>query len=85
MVNIGGSTTSVAVFEEGDVLAVKVLPVGANHITNDIAIGLRTSIETAEQVKLEYGVATPKDIKNREAINLEDVSENENGTISKKE
>ena len=85
VVNIGGATTSVAVFEEGDVLAVKVLPIGSNHITNDIAIVLRTSIETAEQVKLEYGSATAKDTKANEQINLEEVSENESGIISRKE
>lgn len=85
VVNIGGATTSVAVFEEGDVLAAKVLPIGANHITNDIAIGLRTSIELAEQVKLEYGMVMPKELKIKDEISLEDIAEGEEGTISKKE
>lgn len=84
VVNIGGSTTSVAVFEEGDILAAHVLPLGANHITADLAIGLRTSIEVAEQVKLGYGTASLSDLKMREEINLAEVVEGEEGAVSKK-
>jgi cell division protein FtsA len=54
VVDIGGGTTGVAVYEEGDVLYSSVLPVGAGHITNDLAIGLRTDIDTAEKIKLKY-------------------------------
>ncbi|NQU77897.1 cell division protein FtsA [Candidatus Falkowbacteria bacterium] len=85
VVNIGGATTSVAVFEEGDVLTAKVLPVGANHITNDIAIGLRTSIELAEQVKLDHGMLLSKDAKAKDEINLAEIDGEEEGSISKKE
>lgn len=55
VVDIGASTTSVVVYEEGDIIHVSVLPIGSEHITNDIALGLRTSIEVAERLKLEYG------------------------------
>jgi cell division protein FtsA len=55
VVNIGSSTTSLAVFEEGDLLHTAVLSIGSEHITNDIAIGLRNSIDIAEAVKLNYG------------------------------
>lgn len=54
VVNIGSATTSVAIFEEGDMIHTAVLPLGSGHITNDIAIGLRTSIDVAEAVKLTY-------------------------------
>ncbi|MBI4089930.1 MAG: cell division protein FtsA [Candidatus Kerfeldbacteria bacterium] len=84
LVNIGGATTSVVVFEEGDVLHVKVLPVGAGHITNDIAIGLRTSIELAEQVKLGVGTAAPDSIGKREEINLADFAGGEPTVVSRK-
>lgn len=83
LVNIGGATTSVVVFEEGDVLHVKVLPVGAGHITNDIAIGLRTSIDLAETIKLRVGVATPETVGKREEINLSEF-EGENAMVSRK-
>ena len=59
VLNIGASSTSMAVFEEGDLLHTAILPFGGDHITNDIAIGLRTSIEVAERVKLQYGHAVP--------------------------
>ncbi len=54
LIDIGAGSTGVAVFEEGDVLYSNILPVGSGHITNDIAIGLKTSIEMAEQIKLKY-------------------------------
>ena len=60
VIDIGASTTGLAVFEEGELLQVAVLPVGAAHITNDLAIGLRTEIETAEKLKLEHVNANPK-------------------------
>jgi len=58
VINVGGATTSMAVFEEGDVMHTSILPVGSEHITSDIAIGLRISIDAAEQLKLEHGSAT---------------------------
>ncbi|MCB9819838.1 cell division protein FtsA [Candidatus Nomurabacteria bacterium] len=54
VVDIGGSTTSVAVFEEGDLQFVSVIPVGGINITNDLAIGLKTDPEVAEKVKLTH-------------------------------
>jgi cell division protein FtsA len=51
VVNMGSATTSLAIFEEGDLLHTAVLPVGGDHVTNDIAIGLRTSIDIAEKVR----------------------------------
>src|SRR3989344_1212258 len=70
VVNIGAQTTSLAVFEEGDLLHSAVLPVGAGHFTNDIAIGLRISIDLAEKVKLGYGTALPAGISKHEEIDL---------------
>jgi cell division protein FtsA len=83
LVDIGGGTTSVAVFEEDDLLHVATIPVGGNHITNDIAIGLRTSIEVAERVKMEYGNATPSEIGKKENINLSEIDSQEEGIVSR--
>lgn len=58
-VDVGGSTTNIAVYEEGELLHTAVLPVGSNNITNDLAIGLRTDLDVAEQVKVQYAVAIP--------------------------
>lgn len=84
LVNIGSNTTSMMVFEEGDVLHTAILPVGAGHVTNDIAIGLRTSIDIAEKIKIEYGTAVPKDVNKHEEIDLADFSPNESGRVSKR-
>lgn len=84
VVNIGGNTTSVAVFEEGDLLLSKVLPIGSAHITNDIAIGLRVSIDLAEKIKLTYGSALPKEVSKKEMIDLSELDESENESVPKK-
>ncbi|MCA9325038.1 cell division protein FtsA, partial [Candidatus Saccharibacteria bacterium] len=60
VIDLGGATTSIAIFEEGDLQYVGVIPVGSNNITNDLAIGLKTDPEIAEQVKLTHGSATPQ-------------------------
>lgn len=84
VINIGGSTTSLAVFEEGDVLHTAILPIGSEHITSDIAIGLRVSIDTAEKVKLEYGTALSKDINKRDEVNIGELSGSDNNFVSRK-
>lgn len=57
VVDLGGATTSVAVFEEGDLQYVGVVPMGGANITNDLAIGLKTDPEVAEKVKLQHASA----------------------------
>ncbi|MFZ3031669.1 MAG: cell division protein FtsA [Candidatus Moraniibacteriota bacterium] len=83
IINIGGSTTSLAVFEDGDLLHLAVLPVGGAHVTNDIAIGLRTSIEVAETVKLQYGTALPDEVGKKEEIDLGVIDSREEGMVSR--
>ena len=58
LIDIGGGTTDVAVFVNGEIYYTAVLPVGGNHVTRDMAIGLRASQEEAEEAKLKYGCAT---------------------------
>lgn len=58
VIDMGGATTSVAVYEEGDLQYVGVVPIGGVHVTNDLAIGLKTDPEVAEQVKREHASAT---------------------------
>ncbi len=59
VVNMGSSTTSIAVFEERNLIHTAVIPVGSEYITNDIALGLRCPINLAERIKTEYGSANP--------------------------
>lgn len=84
LINIGSSTTSMAVFEEGDIVATHVLPVGSDHVTADIAIGLRVSLETAEAIKIVYGQAEADNLNKKEEINLSEFDEKENENISLK-
>lgn len=83
-VDVGGGTTSLAVYEERDLIHLAVLPIGAEHITNDIAIGLRTSIDVAEKVKLKYGSALASEISKKDQINLADFEPSEEGIVSQK-
>lgn len=84
LVDIGGGTTSLAVYEERELIYLSVLPVGGGHITNDAAIGMRTSVDVAEQVKLKYGSALPGEIGKREQINLAEINPEEEGSVSRK-
>jgi cell division protein FtsA len=60
VIDLGGATTSVAVFEEGDLQYVATIPLGGVNITNDLAIGLKTDPEIAEQVKLAHATMSPR-------------------------
>lgn len=74
LIDLGGTTTNIAVYEEGDLQHVAVLPVGSVNITNDLAIGLKTDLDIAEAVKLEHAVAMPsarKDAKTTVTIKIE--------------
>ena len=84
VIDVGCGGTNVAVFEEGTVLHTASLPVGGDNVTNDIAIGLRTSIDTAEKIKIEYGSCIPEDIHDRETIDLSLLSKIDTQTVSKK-
>ncbi|MDX9893406.1 MAG: cell division protein FtsA [Patescibacteria group bacterium] len=84
VINIGGSTTSLSVFEEGDILHTAVLPVGSDHITSDLAIGLRISIDTAEKIKLEYGTANASGIGKRDEVDIGELEGKESNFVSLK-
>lgn len=70
VLDIGAGVSDLAVFEEGDVYHTAVVPVGGAHITNDIAIGLRTDTDVAERVKLEHGMAIPKEVREKEEVDI---------------
>jgi cell division protein FtsA len=84
-VDIGASATTLSVYEEGVVLHSAVLPIGGEAVTNDIAIGLRTSIDTAETLKIEYGSSLPAEVNDRESIDLSQISKIDTQKIQKKQ
>lgn len=57
VLDIGGGTSDLAIYQNGSIRHTFVLPVAGNHFTNDIAIGLRTTLHDAERIKKEYGLA----------------------------
>lgn len=74
LLDIGAGTTELAVFEEGDLVHLAIFPVGSANITNDIAIGLKTDIDIAERVKIEYGSCLFKGKDKKEKIETEEES-----------
>lgn len=84
ILDIGAGVSDLAVYEEGDVCHSAVIPIGGAHITNDIAIGLRTDTDIAERVKLEYGFASPKEVREKEEVDLSSLSHTEDHKVSKK-
>jgi cell division protein FtsA len=77
VVDIGATSTTLIVYEEGDLLHTAVLPIGGDHITNDIAIGLRTSLEVAETVKHRIGHAVPGQVSRKDSYVLADFGSSE--------
>jgi len=84
VINLGGATTSIAVFEEDDLLHAAVLPVGSGLISSDIALGLRVSIDTAEKIKLREGSCLPKEFKKQDEMRFTEVGGIEEGSFSLK-
>jgi cell division protein FtsA len=69
--DIGGGTTDLAIYIEGMIWHTKVLPVGGNHVTNDVAIGLRLPFNVAEKVKIDRGHARAKDVDHSATFDLQ--------------
>lgn len=85
LIDIGAGTTGIAVFEDGDLVHACDLPIGADNITRDIALGLRASMEIAETIKLQYGSALPNEIARKEGIDLAKLDLGDTGIVSRKE
>ncbi|MEK7389080.1 MAG: cell division protein FtsA [Elusimicrobiota bacterium] len=59
LIDLGGQSVSIGVYCEGAIKYSKEIPIGADFITRDLAVGLKTSIATAERIKVEHGIAHP--------------------------
>ncbi len=73
VVDIGGGTTDIALFVEGSLWHTAVIPIGGNHLTNDIAVGLRTPSVEAEKIKIKYGSAMSSLVRGDETIEVPSV------------
>ena len=84
LIDVGASSTSMAVYEEGTLLQTKVIPIGSNHITNDIAIGLKISLDAAEKIKINETNAIVDEIKENEKVDLSKYEKDEKEKPAKK-
>lgn len=84
LLQIGAGTTSLAVYEQGKILHTKTVPVGSGYVTNDIAIGLQTSVDTAERLKTTYGYALAKEIPQKESIKLNELDSSLQGEVKRR-
>ena len=60
LIDMGAGTTEISIFSQGTIKSTSVLPIGADYITKDLAIVLRTSIEEATRIKEQFGLASPE-------------------------
>jgi len=84
LIDIGGGTTSVAAYIDGSIAYSGVIPIGAKNVTNDLAIGLRVSLETAEKIKLALSEKKPRDQEESDELDLAKLNITEIKKISKK-
>jgi cell division protein FtsA len=73
LVEIGGGTTNVALFRERAIWHTAILPLGGDHITNDIAVGLRTPVAEAEELKKRFGCALTARVPAQETVDVPSV------------
>jgi cell division protein FtsA len=66
VVDIGGGTTDIGIFIDGAICYTVILPVGGNHLTNDVAVGIRAPFPSAEEIKIQYGHALPQALEDDE-------------------
>lgn len=85
LADIGGGTADIAIFIDGSVWHTVVLPTGGIHITNDLAVGLRAPFSAAEEIKINYGHASPLQIPEDEFIDIAAFGDEGRRTVSRRE
>ncbi|MEN4041852.1 MAG: cell division protein FtsA [Anaerolineaceae bacterium] len=83
--DIGGGTTDLAIYIDGDVWHTMVMAVGGNHITSDIAHGLRLSLTHAEEIKKEYGVANEAEVDKDDFFSVRTFGEEQSQQVSRRD
>ena len=84
LIDIGGGTTDIVIFHGGAVMHTAVLPIGGNHLTSDIAAGIRTPAAEAERLKLGYGAATAAVVRREEMVQVPGVGGREAKKIARR-
>ena len=73
LIDVGGGTTDISIFCDGSIVHTSVVPIGGNHLTNDIAVGLRTPYAEAEKIKQRWGCAMTSMVDPEEQIEVPSV------------
>ncbi|NLI99315.1 cell division protein FtsA [bacterium] len=84
LVDIGGGTTDLAIFKEGSIRHTQVLALGGEHITSDIAIGLRTPTKEAEEIKRRYGCALANWVEEDQSFTVKGVGGRDEKQVSRR-
>lgn len=85
LIDIGGGTTDLAIFRQGNIWHTAALPIGGNHITYDIAVAFRLSLDEAELVKISHGYASPSIIEDEETIQVTPLSKTNTENITSRQ
>lgn len=83
LLDIGGGTTDIAIFSEGHIKYTAVLAIGGDHLTNDIAVGLRTPTREAEQLKRKYGCALSSMVNPEETIEVPSIGDRKSRSLAR--
>jgi len=84
VIDIGGGTTEISLFDEDGLWFASILPVGAYHVTSDLAVGLRIPLNQAERIKIEHGCVLSSLMPEEEYITISNVGGHEQRKVSKK-
>jgi len=84
LVDLGGGTTDAGVFMDGSIAYICAIPVGGNHISNDIAVGLRTPFMAADEIKIRHGYAVSDAIDEDRVIDIASYDVGDGGPVSRR-
>jgi len=85
LADVGGGTTDIGIFIEGSIWHTAVLGTGGEHLTRDVAVGLRTPLNTAEELKIKYGNARPGSLPGDEIIEITSFGDTARETVSRRQ
>jgi cell division protein FtsA len=83
LIDVGGGNTSMVVYERGALRHIAVLPTGGEHVTNDIAVGLRTPVPEAERIKRRYGCALASLVDHEDTLEVPSVGGRKSRVLSR--
>nr|WP_089852956.1 cell division protein FtsA [Halolactibacillus miurensis] len=85
LIDIGGGTTTVSIFDDGQLKGTRMIPIGGENITKDISYGLKTSFEEAEQIKIKHGYGYFPDANEEEQFEVKAIGTEEISTFNQKD